>query len=161
MAKPRDHSDLQDMYRHALAASWASQIGELPADQCIEDIFAGGDGWKEKYTPTLSAPQTKVTPRSESVGRDDASQQSSFHHRKSSTASSKTQGTIRDGKRQAHRKDSRDTDMGDSAQTSESSSDQPERGRGRDMRIAPEVNEFDVRQDLVAWHLPREAAATS
>ncbi|KAL2262255.1 hypothetical protein VTK26DRAFT_2005 [Humicola hyalothermophila] len=43
--KSRDVFELQDMYRRALAASWASQPGELPADQCIEDIFAGGDGF--------------------------------------------------------------------------------------------------------------------
>ncbi|KAK4453434.1 hypothetical protein QBC34DRAFT_395617 [Podospora aff. communis PSN243] len=44
--KSGDASEVQDMYRRALAASWASQPGELPADQCIEDIFAGGDGFK-------------------------------------------------------------------------------------------------------------------
>jgi hypothetical protein len=161
MSKPRDHSDLQDMYRHALAASWAAQIGELPADQCIEDIFAGGDGWKEKYNPTLSPPAAKVTPRSGSMSVDDHSPQSNLHIRKSSTASSKSQGTIRDGKRHGHTKDSRDADMVDSAQSSEASSEQSERGRGRDMRYAQEVNEFDIREDLVAWHLPRETAATS
>lgn len=45
-SKSRDVSEMQDMYRRALAASWASQPGELPADQCIEDIFAGGDGFR-------------------------------------------------------------------------------------------------------------------
>ncbi|KAK4240122.1 N-terminal C2 in EEIG1 and EHBP1 proteins-domain-containing protein [Achaetomium macrosporum] len=43
--KSRDMFEVQDMYRRALAASWASQPGELPADQCIEDIFAGGEGF--------------------------------------------------------------------------------------------------------------------
>lgn len=43
--KTRETGKLQDMYRRTLAASWAAQAGELPADQCIEDIFAGGDGW--------------------------------------------------------------------------------------------------------------------
>lgn len=43
--KSRDVYELQDMYRRALAASWACQPGELPADQCIEDIFSGGDGF--------------------------------------------------------------------------------------------------------------------
>ncbi|KAK3363417.1 hypothetical protein B0T25DRAFT_527361 [Lasiosphaeria hispida] len=44
--KSRDMLELQDVYRRALAASWASQPGELPADQCIEDIFAGGNGFQ-------------------------------------------------------------------------------------------------------------------
>jgi hypothetical protein len=161
MAKPRDHSDLQDMYRHALAASWAAQIGELPADQCIEDIFAGGDGWKENHGPASSTSQPKVTPQFDSLAPDDASQHSGLHGRKNSAASSKSQGTIRDGKRQGHRKDLRDTDMGDSTSAPEPSTEQLERGRARDMRVAPEVNEFDVREDLVAWHLPRKAAAAS
>ncbi|KAK7729845.1 hypothetical protein SLS53_009143 [Cytospora paraplurivora] len=43
--KVRDVYELQDMYRRALAASWACQPGELPADECIEDIFSGGDGF--------------------------------------------------------------------------------------------------------------------
>ncbi|OLN96386.1 hypothetical protein CCHL11_00645 [Colletotrichum chlorophyti] len=46
MAKSRDAAEVQDMYRRALAASWSCQPGELPADECIEDIFTGGDGWR-------------------------------------------------------------------------------------------------------------------
>ena len=43
-ARSKELAELQDMYRRALAASWAAQPGELQADECIEDIFAGGDG---------------------------------------------------------------------------------------------------------------------
>lgn len=52
-------NELQDMYRLALAASWAcGGSGELAADKCVEDIFAGGDGWGNKapqpdYNQTL------------------------------------------------------------------------------------------------------------
>ncbi|KAI9651533.1 MAG: hypothetical protein M1829_002698 [Trizodia sp. TS-e1964] len=45
--KTREIGELQDMYRRSLAASWATQAGELPADECIENIFAGGTGWRE------------------------------------------------------------------------------------------------------------------
>jgi len=44
-SKSRDAGEMQDMYRRTLAASWVAQPGELDADDCIEDIFAGGDGW--------------------------------------------------------------------------------------------------------------------
>lgn len=45
-------NELQDMYRLALAASWAcGGSGELAADKCVEDIFAGGDGWGNKAQP--------------------------------------------------------------------------------------------------------------
>ncbi|KAK0628589.1 N-terminal C2 in EEIG1 and EHBP1 proteins-domain-containing protein [Bombardia bombarda] len=50
--KSRDVFELQDAYRRVLAASWASQPGELPADQCIEDIFAGGDGFRPSSSDT-------------------------------------------------------------------------------------------------------------
>lgn len=43
--KNRDVGANQDMYRRTLAASWQLIPGELMADECIEDIFAGGDGW--------------------------------------------------------------------------------------------------------------------
>ncbi|KAH7037215.1 N-terminal C2 in EEIG1 and EHBP1 proteins-domain-containing protein [Microdochium trichocladiopsis] len=39
-----DATELVDMYRRALAASYSCMPGELPADECIEDIFMGGDG---------------------------------------------------------------------------------------------------------------------
>ena len=39
------------MYRLSLAAYWAAQPGELRPDECIEDIFAGGDGWADTEAP--------------------------------------------------------------------------------------------------------------
>ncbi|KAF3006590.1 hypothetical protein E8E13_007011 [Curvularia kusanoi] len=50
-SKSRDASELQDMYRRTLAAYWSAQPGELKADECIEDIFAGGDGWGDRAKP--------------------------------------------------------------------------------------------------------------
>ncbi|KAM7222580.1 N-terminal C2 in EEIG1 and EHBP1 proteins domain containing protein [Rhypophila decipiens] len=47
--KSRELFELQDAYRRVLTASWTSQPGELPADQCIEDIFAGGDGFRSEH----------------------------------------------------------------------------------------------------------------
>ena len=42
------------MYRRTLSASWAAQAGELPADECIEDIFAGGSGWRDQNAHGIS-----------------------------------------------------------------------------------------------------------
>ncbi len=53
--KSRDMFEIQDMYRRALAASWASQPGELPAHSCIEDIFAGGEGFGAPAKPHTHA----------------------------------------------------------------------------------------------------------
>ena len=41
------------MYRISLAASWVRQPGELPPDQCIEDIFAGETAGRLKCHPML------------------------------------------------------------------------------------------------------------
>ncbi|KAK9479076.1 N-terminal C2 in EEIG1 and EHBP1 proteins-domain-containing protein [Lipomyces japonicus] len=35
------------LYRKTLTASWQRQDGELTAEECVEDIFAGGDGWSK------------------------------------------------------------------------------------------------------------------
>ncbi|KAG5982437.1 hypothetical protein E4U55_001885 [Claviceps digitariae] len=48
ISKSRDAAEVQDLYRRTLAASWSRQPNELPADECIEDIFSGGNGWRTK-----------------------------------------------------------------------------------------------------------------
>lgn len=65
--KSRDAHELQDMYRRALAASWASQPGELAADECIEDIFSGGDGFQNYYN------DGDVTPHHGSISATESS----------------------------------------------------------------------------------------
>jgi hypothetical protein len=165
MGKSRDHSDLQDMYRRALAASWAAQTGELPADQCIEDIFSGGDGWQEKYDPESSLPNTRTNAREDSPSGDEHENQPRRHRSTGSTSSSRSQNTVKDAKRTGHKKHrSREMDMGratgiqspHSAKANPENSEQErERGRGRDgFRYAREVDEFDIREDLIAWRLP-------
>ncbi|KAI9931875.1 hypothetical protein MW887_010459 [Aspergillus wentii] len=42
--KSREVSDMQDMYRRTLAASWVSRAGDMPADKLIEELFSGGSG---------------------------------------------------------------------------------------------------------------------
>ncbi|KAJ4398336.1 hypothetical protein N0V85_006306 [Neurospora sp. IMI 360204] len=54
--KSRDVFELQDCYRRVLAASWESQPGELTADQCIEDIFSGGDGFRTDMSSAANTP---------------------------------------------------------------------------------------------------------
>lgn len=54
--KSRDVFELQDCYRRVLAASWESQPGELTADQCIEDIFSGGDGFRTDMGSAANTP---------------------------------------------------------------------------------------------------------
>ncbi|PNY27775.1 Uncharacterized protein TCAP_02297, partial [Tolypocladium capitatum] len=62
ISKGRDFSEVQDLYRRTLAASWDRQPTEPPADECIEDIFSGGNGWKT----------TRDAPDSDDEDQDDA-----------------------------------------------------------------------------------------
>ncbi|KAI8722341.1 C2 NT-type domain-containing protein [Fusarium sp. LHS14.1] len=56
ISKSRDTAELQDLYRSVLAASWCRQPSELSAEEVIEDIFSGGNGWKTK--PQNTSPDT-------------------------------------------------------------------------------------------------------
>ncbi|RDA90648.1 hypothetical protein CP533_6818 [Ophiocordyceps camponoti-saundersi (nom. inval.)] len=58
LTKSRDAYELQDLYRRTLAAAWVRQPSELPADECIEDIFSGGNGWKPMKSTINLTPDT-------------------------------------------------------------------------------------------------------
>ncbi|KAI7785804.1 oestrogen-responsive protein [Diaporthe eres] len=218
--KSRDVYELQDMYRRALAASWACQPGELPADECIEDIFEGGDGFGEPDGDSpIASPSAAgdATPRghhshhthhshhrsrhslsrfgrrlsfrredSGSAGDDEFLRpsdrrglggQKRQHSRHGSGESAHTvtarhdhapphhgglrgpSGHRRDGSKDSGRPPSsagmrgRSESLSSLAATIES-----ERGRSG-FKSAREVNEFDVREDMVAWKLPDTAVS--
>lgn len=50
-SRNKEAGEMMDVYRRTLAAFWASQPGELKADEAIEDIFSGGDGWGKNGRP--------------------------------------------------------------------------------------------------------------
>ncbi|CRK17323.1 hypothetical protein BN1723_011259 [Verticillium longisporum] len=85
IAKSREQAEVQDMYRKALAASWTRQPGELPADQCIEDIFAGGNGWADS--------SAHAKPKSSLVPQRNPSQTSQFSLSSGGYVSSRSRGT--------------------------------------------------------------------
>ncbi|TVY33634.1 Uncharacterized protein LSUB1_G007468 [Lachnellula subtilissima] len=159
--KSRDHTELHDIYRRSLAASWAAQAGELPADQCVEDIFNGGDGWKGHHNPDHdhdTNPSTSSSPIS-----NIASETHHTHTRHHSNTSTKSRQTMRSAKaplRAVHKRNGSQETLarkGESASSLASSALVSEEGgeRGRSGLVtAREVDEFDVRDDLVAWRLP-------
>ncbi|KAJ4263950.1 hypothetical protein NW762_005988 [Fusarium torreyae] len=69
LSKPRDAAELQDLYRSVLAASWCRQPNEHSAEEVIEDIFSGGNGWKTK--PHNASPVTDGDDDDEDVGHRD------------------------------------------------------------------------------------------
>jgi hypothetical protein len=154
ISNSRDHGELQDMYRRALAASWAANSFELPADRCVEDIFNGGDGWKHEKN---EKPAISRLAQEDSASDEHLNQ----HHRTHSGTSTHSQSTItvtRNKKGHKHTS-SRDSLGPDSAAGHDTSSESSERGR-TGFRKVNEINEFNVRDDLVAWRLPSEKPGT-
>ncbi|GAB7355860.1 hypothetical protein MBLNU459_g6518t2 [Dothideomycetes sp. NU459] len=117
-SKSRETGEMQDMYRRVLAASWIAQPGELKADDCIEDIFAGGDGWgshlngksgkspKHKNGNTGNdADSTSDEPKSRNASSTNLAPNSHGHHR-----SPHSKSPHRFGHRFHHNKDRSDRD---------------------------------------------------
>lgn len=154
--KSRETGDLQDMYRRTLAASWSCRPGELPPDQLVEDIFAGGAGW---------APAAQSS-RPERAGRGSYSETNSM----SDGDSRKTLQTNRLSpylekrpKSSSGNSSPLDSKGGEFSSGSESPSGRGsisqqlyESGMGKKWkhrRPAPEVSEFDVRDNLRSWEI--------
>jgi hypothetical protein len=171
MNRSRENGELQDMYRRSLAASAGIQTGELPADKCIEDIFAGGDGWKNKGIQfKIPTPREHLVPgdqHSEEDWEDHVYHQQKNHIRSHSGSSSKSQSTIKGSKQGSdfkHHKSREGLEMRTHTRGKPStgsivhgsSSEDSERGR-QGYKHAHEVDEFDMREDLVAWELPGRA----
>ncbi|KID89437.1 estrogen-responsive protein Fam102A/B [Metarhizium guizhouense ARSEF 977] len=191
ISKPRDAAEVHDLYRRTLAASWSRQPNELPADECIEDIFSGGNGWgtKKEAHDNHNSDEGEAEPLAGTLRPSDFRRYANHHnshdgshsrHSRSKSASSDRSvstvtggsgGNSTGGHRRGGRfvnedgRDARDDDLGSSrsgsmgslAPTLGSSSDG---GRGEPvMRRAREVDEFEVREDLVAWKLPGSVEA--
>ncbi|KAI1101516.1 N-terminal C2 in EEIG1 and EHBP1 proteins-domain-containing protein [Jackrogersella minutella] len=199
LSKSRDASELQDMYRRALAASWACQPGELPADECIEDIFSGGDGWSDTTRPGAKpSPTTRRRSSRRSVDSGDSNTNSNSggsaasgdevpggntlrpsdmrrmrtHARTRSNGSDRSALTmINNTSHHPHPAEPRhrrggkphkdDADGGGGGPRSRSGSvaslattvGSSDRGR-EGFRQPKEVDEYEEREDLVAWALP-------
>ncbi|KAM3078677.1 hypothetical protein ACMFMG_006544 [Clarireedia jacksonii] len=172
-----EKSELQDMYRRALAASWQAGVGEMSADECIEDIFAGGDGWRHDGDRTSGMPATPARIIHGDILGTNASgedlQRFGRGHRRTGSEVSAMSATTVGGKvrgtEHRHKKSSETGGRGgggwDRGSVGAGSGigsppmgddDDLERERGRPgYKNAREVDEFDIRDDLVAWSLPR------
>lgn len=138
------------MYRRTLAAYWSAQPGELKADECIEDIFAGGDGWGDREKPYTQQQQRN--------------QQMRFTAGDSSGSVSENESRHMSGSSASHRKSHetlRPSDVG-SKKTSvrgrnslevQAAQMKAEAARTRN-RPHHEVDEFSLREDLCSWRRP-------
>ncbi|KAL8816907.1 MAG: hypothetical protein Q9223_004168 [Gallowayella weberi] len=154
-SKTREAGKLQDMYRKTLAASWAAQEGELPADECIEDIFAGGDGWGK----TLKGQKkpTKLSSGSTDGEESNADRRTVKAHQRNSSSShskhtsNKSKGRLRTSSRSNNRSDN-------SGISGRASIEQQVQSSSTDTstnnwRRADELDEFTAREDLRSWEI--------
>lgn len=128
----KEMGEVQDLYRQTLAAFWSSQPGELRADECIEDIFSGGDGWGKSGRPVTQGHGSRPgsgtsTPNPDA---DVPSRDSSM----TSKAASERAEHRRNFSRQSHK------------------------GRTHH-KLAGELEEMDVREDMVSWQIGRQTYA--
>ena len=139
-SKAQESGKLQDMYRQNLAASWAAQAGELPPDKCVEDIFAGGDGWGDQ---SANGPRGDVASTAESSDADARSVREHQRHASGSTL-----------KPQRHHAQH---NSGPSAVSGRTSIQQQIHASGGVDRHIPrrnnEIYEFAEREDLRSWEI--------
>lgn len=145
--KARESGKLQDMYRRTLAASWAAQAGELPADKCIEDIFAGGDGWGGNQGAS-GVPSPRI-------GGSTEDDESDSDHRTVRGHKRNTSGSHATLKPNYRPRTSSKSDTSTGAVSGRGSIAQHVRsGQGSktsDRRPAHEIDEFAAREDLRSW----------
>ena len=147
----RDAGEQQEMYRKTLAAAWSSH--ELPADECIEDIFAGGDGWGNFSDDLLLTPESSTTGENASIDSE---------RLQVPTSAKLKQGYRRDHLRSrhdgtqslgGHKSNSHGSSSGqvtpENPTPSNSSDDRSKRIRRRQN----EISEFDAREDLRSWQI--------
>jgi hypothetical protein len=141
------------MYRRTLAAYWSAQPGELKADECIEDIFAGGDGWGDRekpYSYQRNQPQPMRYIAGDSSGSH--SENEMRHMRVSSNTLRKSHETLRQadvGPKSPKARGGRISLEQQSQQMHMKA--EAERKRHRPQR---EVDEFELREDLCSWRRP-------
>ncbi|KAL9599360.1 MAG: hypothetical protein Q9219_003893 [cf. Caloplaca sp. 3 TL-2023] len=151
-SKTRELGKLQDMYRRTLAASWTAQDGELPADECIEDIFAGGDGWGKARKDGKRTGKPSSTDGDES----DADRRTLKAHQRNASAShnkhaaNKTKGHPRTSSKSKSSSDNSGVSGRASIEQVQSSSSDTQT---HNWRRTDELDEFSAREDLRSWEI--------
>lgn len=173
-SKTRELSELQDMYRRTLTASWLCGSDELPADKLIEDLFAGGDGGTMRPPPVLmtksrfSPPSQPVSPRQDEDNGGDSANVSESESKRTVRNRYLTPGMARGGRDRDGGKGPEGRNGGGDTSGPASSpmagisgrqsiEQQMQRmdkdERRKRVRSVREVSEFDVRENLRSWRV--------
>ena len=145
-ATSREAGEMQDMYRRTLAAYWASQPGEMKADECIEDIFAGGDGWGKNGPPAHILHSAHGAGTGSATAQPNVDSDGHGHHHKHHNRQASDSPTARSpgfGSKSGHGLGQGSFSFG---------------RKQKVYRKAPgEVDEFEVREDLKSWTVGERA----
>lgn len=136
-ANSREAGEMQDMYRRTLAAYWSAQPGELKADEAIEDIFAGGDGWGRMGRPATIRASNETARSGTSTPNPDSDEM--YRDRSARTPESSSRSTFHSHSKSSHGSHG-------SVSYSFGRKTRPQKKRG-------EVEENDVREDLRIWQV--------
>ena len=148
--KSKEHHEYQDMYRRNLAAFWTAQPGELKADEAIEDIFSGGDGWAKHDDPNHpSATRNATTAASAGAARG-------AHNRHN-------QRSPRPPDQSSHRQPRVYNPPSSSGVSGRASLEQHASNMKAEAEASQnnnnhEVDEFEIREDLKSWKVPDSSA---
>lgn len=139
------------MYRRTEIAFWAAQPGELRADECIEDIFSGGDGWGNLEGKSLG---DRLGVEADSTSMSDSGSRSplrGWHRSNPSQGSNKSQDTLKKVRMQGHE---RGLSLRGRASLEQQANQMKAEAQMARPRPANEVEELDIREDLRSWSLP-------
>lgn len=154
---------LRELYRRTLAADWTCQPGEMSADRCIEDIFAGGDGWGNSVDGQDDSPTyDRLMPGGYSASLSDSETRAALKNGKQRNWSGFFGRRHQKRRSVPERIDKEEVlQMRDTSHVvrSRGSFDQQEvemktESEKGHSRLAYDLDEFDVRDDLRCWYLP-------
>lgn len=160
--------ELRELYRKTVAADWTCQSGEISADRCIEDIFAGGDGWGKQGKGYEGTGHKGNVLSSEDVSLLSDGEARQFHGSKKSIWSQGLFRSRQDMKRHSrehlekgHQDDVHRTrgvhGRGSFEQQTRQMGVEAERGNNKMNR---EMEDLDVREDLRSWRVPAGSRTT-
>ncbi|OJI90214.1 hypothetical protein ASPTUDRAFT_114290, partial [Aspergillus tubingensis CBS 134.48] len=152
----REVTDMQDMYRRTLAASWNSRADDLPADKLIEELFSGSISWADGHDARAEKSVENQADRLSPHGRSSVRQASSDNR----LSPSNFERRPRSSSSNHYRNDVKGTDFAPAAgHTRKSGSieqqlyDNPKGKAWKNRSSEFELSEFDVREDLRSWEV--------
>lgn len=155
-SKSRESGDLQDTYRRTLAATWSCREDELPPDELVESLFAGGSGLE---APIATSPYTRfqVDDYDEGVSLSDADSRRTVQDARLSPAPDKRPISSSSTPSLNEKGSSDNLNVSGSKGSIQQQVYNGNREKTRrPNRHTREISEFDVREDLKSWEVSVE-----